>query len=140
LKLTNSSATREAAQRDWHGPNGSPSFVCRMAQFDLTKPSSSNFLNHQIAKEGTPMSADHWPNTPVGDSSNADLLAFLIDERKAARLLGISPRTLWTLRKSGKIPAIQIGRLVRYSLEDLNRFVQQNRTQMNDSARAEEKN
>ena len=29
--------------------------------------------------------------------------------REAAKALGISPRTLWTLTKAGKIPALQLG-------------------------------
>jgi excisionase family DNA binding protein len=33
---------------------------------------------------------------------------------EAAKLLGISPRTLWAWTHSGRIPCIRIGRVIRY--------------------------
>lgn len=39
----------------------------------------------------------------------------LWDAAEAAKRLSISPRTLWGLTKEGTIPAVRIGRLVRYS-------------------------
>ena len=40
----------------------------------------------------------------------------LVKPPEAARLLGLSPRTLWSLTKMGKIPHIRLGeRSVRYS-------------------------
>ena len=33
----------------------------------------------------------------------------LVDEREAARLLSISPRTLWGLRNAGRIACVRIG-------------------------------
>lgn len=51
-----------------------------------------------------------------------DTETLLVDAREAARLLGISPRTLWTLTNEGRIRAAKIGRLVRYSHEELRRF------------------
>ncbi len=47
----------------------------------------------------------------------------LIDEREAARLLGVCPRTIFSLRRAGKIRAIQIGSSVRYEVADLRHFV-----------------
>ena len=62
--------------------------------------------------------ADHQAN---------GLAPLLLSEREAARLLGISPRTLWQLRKDGEIPAVRINRCVRYDLTDLTRFIEKNK-------------
>jgi excisionase family DNA binding protein len=52
----------------------------------------------------------------------------LVDERAAAKYLGISPRVLWGLADSGSIPFIRIGpRLKRYDPRDLQAFVERNR-------------
>lgn len=42
--------------------------------------------------------------------------ALLLSERDAAALLGISPRTLWSLRKAGKVRFVEVSpRCVRYA-------------------------
>ena len=47
----------------------------------------------------------------------------LVDERTAAQLLGVSPRTIWTLRQRGELPYVRVGpRLVRYRPADLERW------------------
>jgi hypothetical protein len=52
----------------------------------------------------------------------------LLDERAAAKLLGVSPRVLWGLADAGSIPFIRIGpRLKRYDPADLERFINDNR-------------
>lgn len=52
----------------------------------------------------------------------------LLDERAAAKVLGISPRVLWGLADAGEIPFIRIGpRLKRYDPQDLQKFVERNR-------------
>ena len=44
----------------------------------------------------------------------------LVDVRKAAEILGgISERTLATLTKSGSVPCVRIGHLVKYSVDTL---------------------
>lgn len=48
----------------------------------------------------------------------------LIPEKEAARLLGICDRTLWQLRKDGKIKAVKIGAAVRYARSELDRFIE----------------
>jgi excisionase family DNA binding protein len=47
----------------------------------------------------------------------------LLTARQAARALSISERTLWSLTKSGQIPAVRIGRAVRYDPADLRRWI-----------------
>jgi excisionase family DNA binding protein len=48
----------------------------------------------------------------------------LLTPPQAAKLLAISPRTLWGLSQPrGPVPTVKIGRLVRYSREALEAFV-----------------
>ena len=48
----------------------------------------------------------------------------LLDERAAAKILGVSPRVLWGLADAGTIPFIRIGpRLKRYDPRDLQDFI-----------------
>lgn len=47
----------------------------------------------------------------------------LVDSREAARRLGISPRTLWTLTDDERIKAVRVGRLVKYDPRDLLAFI-----------------
>jgi predicted DNA-binding transcriptional regulator AlpA len=52
----------------------------------------------------------------------------LLDERAAAKFLGVSPRVLWGLADAGSIPFIRIGpRLKRYAPRDLQEFIERNR-------------
>lgn len=54
----------------------------------------------------------------------------LLDERAAARRLGISSRAMWGLADSGAIPFIRIGpRLKRYDPRDLADYIERNRRQ-----------
>ena len=52
----------------------------------------------------------------------------LLDTPAAAQALSISPRTLWQLTKDGEIPCIRIGRSVRYSIHDLEAWIEQRKT------------
>ena len=54
-------------------------------------------------------------NTPV----------LLINTRDAARVLAISPRSLWALTASREIPHVRIGRSVRYRISALESFLDQ---------------
>ena len=52
----------------------------------------------------------------------------LLDERAAAKYLGVSPRVLWGLADKGSIPFIRIGpRLKRYAPGDLEAFISRSR-------------
>lgn len=49
----------------------------------------------------------------------------LIDSKEAAKLLKVSPRTLWRMQTSGDMPApIRLGRAVRWSAEVLKKWVE----------------
>jgi excisionase family DNA binding protein len=47
----------------------------------------------------------------------------LVSPREAARLLSVCERTIYTLTKAGEIPAVRIGRAVRYSMDDLKEWI-----------------
>ena len=48
----------------------------------------------------------------------------LVKSREAARLLSISARKLRQLTNARELPSVKIGASVRYSLADLNRFIE----------------
>ena len=48
----------------------------------------------------------------------------LLTPREAAEALSICERTLYGLSKRGQIPAVRIGRAVRYSVRDLEDWIQ----------------
>jgi hypothetical protein len=57
---------------------------------------------------------------PATASTKQYPTALLVSPREAAKLLSISERSLWGLTSPrGPIPAIHLGRLVRYSIDDL---------------------
>jgi len=58
--------------------------------------------------------------SPVGE--------LMVGTREAARLLSLSERTLWTLTAPrGPIPAVRIGRIVRYPVDALRDWVKQSK-------------
>jgi excisionase family DNA binding protein len=48
----------------------------------------------------------------------------LLTVRQAAKVLTLSERTLFTLTKSGAIPAVRFGRAVRYDPADLRAWIE----------------
>jgi excisionase family DNA binding protein len=50
----------------------------------------------------------------------------LYDIRDAAKILGEKPSTMYTWIKQGKIPHIRIGRLIRFTPEKIDGFLQGN--------------
>lgn len=50
----------------------------------------------------------------------------LLDVSEAARHLGISRRTLYSLKSERRISFVRVGRQVRFTREHLDTFVQQN--------------
>ena len=47
----------------------------------------------------------------------------LVDSRTAANMLGLSPRTIWSLQACGELRPTRIGRSVRFSVRELERFI-----------------
>ena len=48
----------------------------------------------------------------------------LMTSKEAAVYLAISERKLWSMTQTGEIPAVRLGRAVRYDLNDLDSFIQ----------------
>ena len=48
----------------------------------------------------------------------------LLTSNEAAKILAISPRTLWDIKEAGKIRSIRINRLVRYDPQDLVAYIE----------------
>jgi hypothetical protein len=63
--------------------------------------------------------------------------ALLVDARAAAQMLAISPRKLWamTFEETPGLPYVRCGRLVRYSPDDLRRWIDARREGGSDGAR-----
>ena len=47
----------------------------------------------------------------------------LLPVRLAAAYLAISERKLWGLTQEGRLPAVKIGRCIRYDISDLDAFI-----------------
>ena len=52
----------------------------------------------------------------------------LLNSRQAAQYLGVSERTLWTVKTTGGLPSIKIGGCVRYQLADLVEYINAQRS------------
>ena len=51
----------------------------------------------------------------------------LVDAKRAAAMLGIGIRTLWSITKEGELPHVRIRRRVLYSVDDLKRWIVQHK-------------
>ena len=52
----------------------------------------------------------------------------LLNERQAARVLGVSPRTLWGLAARGEVPFVRVGKTAKwYDPNDLRAHCERNR-------------
>jgi len=58
-----------------------------------------------------------------GAMNNTAIVPRLLNVRQAAKYLAVCERTLWNLTQEGRVPAIKIGRCVRYDLTDLDAFI-----------------
>ena len=52
----------------------------------------------------------------------------LLTPRQAAEALQISERKLWSMKASGEIPHVLLGRSVRYPVADLQRWIDERKT------------
>lgn len=54
--------------------------------------------------------------------------ATLLTMPQAAKFLNVSPRTIWELKKAGKLKYIPVGkRLIRFDPQDLLAFIEENK-------------
>jgi excisionase family DNA binding protein len=63
------------------------------------------------------------PSAEANRAAGAHAEPLLVTADEAARLLAVSPRTLWSLTDAGEILPVRIGRSVRYSVGELQAFV-----------------
>ncbi len=56
----------------------------------------------------------------------------LVDSRAAAQLPCVSQRTLWSLKESGRLSFVAIGRLIRFDVRDLEAFVSESKRKAGD--------
>jgi excisionase family DNA binding protein len=72
----------------------------------------------------------------AGGLISSGSVKLLLTMREAAKALALSERTLWQLAKDGEIPRVEHGRLVRFDVADLRRWIEQNkRKKKNDPPR-----
>ena len=53
--------------------------------------------------------------------------ALLLTPEQAAKALAISPRKLWGLKASGSVKYVRCGRLIRYDIDDLRVWIEENK-------------
>jgi excisionase family DNA binding protein len=63
--------------------------------------------------------------------SSATITPRLIRPKEASAYIAVSERTLWKLTQTRAIPAVRLGRAVRYDVVDLDRFIEKNKSQGN---------
>ena len=66
-----------------------------------------------------PLDSDQAEPEPLA----ADPPVFALRRAEAARALGISPRTLWSLTASGEVPHVRIGKSVVYPVVALQEWL-----------------
>lgn len=66
---------------------------------------------------------------PKEISKDTNRYPMLLTAKEAARTLSISPRKLWELTNCSEIPCVRIGKLVRYTPDDLQDWINKMRRQ-----------
>ena len=59
--------------------------------------------------------------------SQAKIEPEAVDERTTAKIIGVSPRTVFTLRTTGELPHVKVRGRVLYLMSDIRDFLQRNR-------------
>jgi len=57
--------------------------------------------------------------------------ALLLKPQQAAEALSISPRKLWGMTASDEIPRVRIGQCVQYPIDDLQRWIDEQKEEGN---------
>ena len=72
------------------------------------------------------MIAKNTESPPLDDQADADAEALepLLTYAGAAKVLGVTDRTVWGLVNSRELPAVRIGRSVRIDPADLRAFIE----------------
>jgi excisionase family DNA binding protein len=57
----------------------------------------------------------------------------LLSVREVAQILSVKPQTIWSWRLQNKfIPAVKVGRCVRFKLSDIEKFIIENQEKLNE--------
>jgi excisionase family DNA binding protein len=100
--------------------------VFRDATTGLVLSSRSAFLAAMLCESSVPVqSPDPSSASTVAPPSRSSLL---VTAREAAKMLSVCEKTLWSLTARGEIPVVRIGRSVRYSLADLNHWIEKTKS------------
>ena len=67
-------------------------------------------------------STDVGPNEPVGNMASREPL---LDTTEAAQLLRIHPKTLQRMARRQEIPGVQVGKLWRFRMSELNAWLRE---------------
>ena len=59
--------------------------------------------------------------------TDTELDPLLVDAKTAARLLGIGSRKLWEITNTRELPAVRIGRAVRYQMAEIQAFIERSK-------------
>jgi hypothetical protein len=74
------------------------------------------------------MTQNQGPVSGGDRAKHVDGTEALLNERQAARVLGVSPRTLWGLANRGEVPFVRVGKTSkRYAPSDLRAYCDRNR-------------
>ena len=72
----------------------------------------------------------------AGDKSTIDLLATLLDQRQVAGLWHVSPDFVKDAARRGLLPVVRLGRLKRFKLLDVLRYIEQHASRHPSETRA----
>ncbi len=67
-------------------------------------------------------------SNPLLEKKTVEVVRIGLRQRDAAKALGISVRTLFTLTKSGEIPSAKLGNAVIYDVDDLRGWLTSRKT------------
>lgn len=69
------------------------------------------------------MMASNPPSIVTAPNGAGNTSKLLLTPREAAEALSVCEKTLFNLTRRGELPAVKIGRSVRYAVDDLRAFV-----------------
>ena len=81
------------------------------------------FITH-----GTESRSAQKDNAMITTNETQAALTPLLTVREAAHVLRVSELTLWSLTNSGELPAVRVGRSVRYDQNDLAGWIESRKT------------
>lgn len=81
---------------------------------------------HQEYKEAGKLKGDQEMSIPVAPEESQESQPLCVSRHKAARILGISERMLWSMTQTKQISHVRAGRRVLYPISALREWVGRN--------------